>query len=652
MNLASPDRFLWLLAAIPVVLFYLLRTRPRRQPVSTLLFWQQVFDQRRQRSWWQRLRHLLSLLLQLAFLGLLTAALIDPLWPDQENRSRRVAIVLDNSASMQADSGEGQTRFQKAVSEAQRVVSRLRDGDEVTLITAGGEVRALVGVTDFPPAVRDALQSLGPTDAPSRTDEAVGLARRLVADHERREIVVISDGCFESAEQLAVAEEVRLINVGRPADNIAITALEARRSLVDPIGYAVFVEVQNLGDSATECRLSIELEDELVDVVPLNLDADAEWRKSYSYASRQGGVLTVSIDAEDGFAVDNVARAILPARNAIPVTLVTDRASVYLQKVLEAIPLVDLTITDSPDQLAAPGGITVLHRVVPESLPVGPLLVIDPQAGSDRWQVGSQIDSAIIVDQAKDSPLLAHVQLVNVTLPTSHDLQVAENAERLLTAADGSTPMAAVAHSDGRTVVLATDVDDGDLPLRIAFPVMMTNAMNWLLNRTGDLQPTIRTGMVSEIAYGGEESRVLDLAAGQTADPIQASAADVPSLAWRDASGMLRPASLSNGRASVGPVDHVGVIQLGPRQFLQHENSASATGTDAAEARNDQRLQPIAVNLADAVESDLRPKIGAERSDRGEIAKAGNQSIWFYLCIFALGFVLSEWALYQRRVVA
>ena len=102
MNLVNPTALLLAGLAVPIIIFYILKIRLRRVPVSTLLFWQQIFEEKKRRSLWQRLRHLLSLLLQLAFLCLLVLALADPIFRWQQARARRTVIVVDNSASMNA----------------------------------------------------------------------------------------------------------------------------------------------------------------------------------------------------------------------------------------------------------------------------------------------------------------------------------------------------------------------------------------------------------------------------------------------------------------------------------------------------------------------------------------------------------------------
>src|SRR5581483_7136181 len=102
MNLANPMGLIWASLAIPIVIFYILKIRLRRVPVSTVLFWEQIFEEKRPRSLWERLRHIVSLLVQLAFLILLVLALAEPFFSWEARQARRLVLVVDNSASMNA----------------------------------------------------------------------------------------------------------------------------------------------------------------------------------------------------------------------------------------------------------------------------------------------------------------------------------------------------------------------------------------------------------------------------------------------------------------------------------------------------------------------------------------------------------------------
>ena len=382
MSLASPDKLIWLLAALPVIVFYILKTRLRRRPVSTLLFWDQIFEQKRQRSLWQNLRHWLSLLLQLAFVLLIGFALADPLWKSQTDTGQDMILVVDNSASMAALDGSGRTRLDRAIERANDVAGTLRNGDNIALVTAGTSVKVRVGMSDFAPTVQEALTEIEPTDGPTKIDEAIAAARRLAADASKRRIVVFSDGCVEDRDDPASEDDLSWVRVGESQDNIAITTFQVRRSTVDPIGYSLLLEIHNYGEEDAETRLTLMLDEALVDVVPITIAAGESFRTQIDGTSQAGGVLLGEIDVEDALEVDNQARAVLPERPEIPVRLIVgeDTESYYLERVLESLPLVRVLEADSDEQPS----LIVISGVVPESIPEGPVLIADVAGSGPR----------------------------------------------------------------------------------------------------------------------------------------------------------------------------------------------------------------------------------------------------------------------------
>src|SRR6476620_7115364 len=132
MNFAHPSAFALAALAIPIVVFYILKIRLRRVPISTVLFWRQIFEEKKPRSLWQRLRHLLSLLVQLALLLLLIFALAQPFFAWEANEARRVVLVLDNSASMNA-TDVAPSRLAAAKELALKAIDGLRHRDEMAI---------------------------------------------------------------------------------------------------------------------------------------------------------------------------------------------------------------------------------------------------------------------------------------------------------------------------------------------------------------------------------------------------------------------------------------------------------------------------------------------------------------------------------------
>jgi hypothetical protein len=641
MNLVNPAALFLAGLAVPIVVFYILKIRLRRVPVSTLLFWQQIFEEKKRRSLWQRLRHLLSLLLQLAFLCLLVLALADPIFRWQQARARRTVVVVDNSASMNAID-VSPTRLSAAKTEAESLIEGMRLGDELAIIAAGTQPRVACGPTDHQRTLRAALRSIEPADGPTKVTEAVALARRLLSGSEKiRRVVVLSDCGFDQAADLSRQEDVEIVNVGKKSGNLAITRLQARRSLLDPIGYEILVEVANASDEPVSCRLELDLDDDPIDVVPLTLAAGEKSIRVFEKTSGEGGRLRATIDRGDSFLADNTAWAILPRRARQKVTLVT-AGNLFLEKVFEAIPLIDLEIIKVPPDRKAPalgtelagsaGSITVFDRNVAEILPAGHVLVIEPESSGPLWDLGETIHNPVVAKQDKDSPLMLHIRLDNVLMPEARKLALKVPGKVLAESAAGDALYAVLDRPEparqGKLVLLNVNLDKSDLPLQTAFPIMMTNLLNWFSGTKGELREALAAGSVAEVEIPADrsaESRfVLKRPDGrETPVVVTAGAAKV----------------------TVGPLDRTGIWRVLKRSAKSPLPAQEAK--DAIDSRD--VVVELACNLADRRESDLRPAVDPAVRQPGLAAGLAVRPIWYYLLVSALTLTCWEWFLYQRR---
>jgi hypothetical protein len=282
----SPSSLYWFGLAVPIVVFYILKIRLRRHPVSTVMFWKQVLDEQNPRSIWQRLRHIVSLLMQLAMLTLLVLALADPYFFWEVRSARRIVLVVDHSASMNATDVKP-SRLAEARRQVGQLIAGMRHRDEVALVAAGTQPQVIVGFTGRQRTLSDAIQALPQTDGPSHVAEAIALGQRLLGerqDGKRPEVIVLTDGRFTGYERYTKAPqanpaepqpvsadnstgssnqaneglaEVTIRVIGERTSNVGITQFQVRRSLVDPLGYEILAEVTNSSDQPVECRFVI-----------------------------------------------------------------------------------------------------------------------------------------------------------------------------------------------------------------------------------------------------------------------------------------------------------------------------------------------------------------------------------------------------------
>ena len=359
----------------------------------------------------------------------------------------------------------------------------------MSLVSSGGQSVVHVGLTNHARLLIDGIAELPETDAPSALLPAIATAERLLKDRvERSEIIVLTDGCIEDFETIRSNPLVKIYGVGKPQENTAITRYQVRRSVMDSVGYQVLIEVTNSGLEEVKTNLELSLEDNLVDVVPITLKAGESQTRILDHTSATGGRLAAKLDSKDALSTDDSAISILPQRSALPITLVS-KGSLFLKSVLESMPLVELTITETAPDAAPKGGLLVLDRIIPEILPRGRLLIVDPQNNADLMTVGELLEQPLVARVEKDSPLTQHIRLDNVLFPGAKHLTFTRPVESLIRDPLDSPMLARMKRPSGDLWILTCNLEQSDLPLRIAFPVLIKNAIEWFQGNEGQLRP-------------------------------------------------------------------------------------------------------------------------------------------------------------------
>ncbi|MEM7625235.1 MAG: VWA domain-containing protein [Planctomycetota bacterium] len=268
------------LAALPMVAgIYWLRTRFRRQEVSTLFLWRSAIDAQGGGRKKNRMQTPLALLLELLAILLLVLAATAPRVL-RGGHTAVVTVVLDDSYSMTATDGAGNDARQRAIDVLRRELDTLRRF-RVRLVAAGGEPRVLgEPVTDWP-EVQALLDDWECASATADLGAAVALATEIggprqrllvLSDHPMPAAVratpnaVVRQGAAEEdaeAEPVARDEErpaaewgrLRWVSVGRPSANLAI--INAVRSPDAAQGDKVLIELANLSETPASATLTL-----------------------------------------------------------------------------------------------------------------------------------------------------------------------------------------------------------------------------------------------------------------------------------------------------------------------------------------------------------------------------------------------------------
>jgi hypothetical protein len=253
----------------------------------------------------------------------------------------------------------------------------------------------------------------------------------------------------------------------------------------------------------------------------------------------------------------------------------------------------------------------VFDGVAPEAAPETAALYVDPRGAGSPFEVRGQMEAPLITATAARHPLLRFVSLadVNIARATRFALQAGDVA----VASTLEGPLFAAGERRGHKVAaLGFALEKSDLPLRVAFPVLISNALEWFFGRSAGLVDSYPTG------------RPLHL-----------------------------PVESSLGRVKIRTPD--GAELFAPVHDRRAFFEASAVGFHELEL-GDGATRLFAANLASPRESRIAPS--TELTIEGSRVAAPSpphrfglrRLLWPLLCLFCLVLSFVEWWTYHRRV--
>ena len=625
MSFLVPAALALALLAIPIILLYMLRLRRRRQAISSTMLWRDLVRDRSANAPWQRLQRNILLFLQLLILAALVAALARPVVRSPERIEGSLIVLLDASASMAATDGEGgASRFDQATIQTQQLIDELGRNDQMTLITVGRLPEVVAGATNDGQLLRRQLASLAPEAASADWAAAFALAAGLAQGTADPSLVVISDGSL--AESLpAFAGDVVFLPVGRSADNLAISALGSRAS--DDV-VELLVGVTNFGPAVGEAVLSIYVDEQLFDSRRAEIQpqqtSQFSWTLPDSASVVQATIATIE-GTVDYLALDNQAWGLIGHEGSKRVLLVSD-GNLFLERMFAVLPGYEVTrvasIDDIDDSQERPFDLYVFDGVpIPDPLPAANVLIFDPQPSDDLEGSSSAIS---VMDVFTDTAI---IRMADDARLTDVDWRGINIAEAINVESDGLIPLIASAQGplllageiNGRRIaIFPFDLAASDLPLQIAFPVIMANIAAWLnpgstLMAADEVQPGT---VVTLLPDARTDSMIVNLPNGETRQLAVAA---------------------ESGPILFDETSLPGMYKIS----TQHSDGAS---TPAGR---------FVVNFFEPDESRITPSdsisIGQREISPASDAMPGRLELWPYVLVVGLLLLLIEWLITYHR---
>lgn len=625
MNFLTPLAFA-LAALVPIIIaLYFLKLRRTEQKVSSTYLWKTLVRDTAANAPWQKLKPNLLLLLQLLFLIALIVALARPFVWGNTIASSHLILVLDTSASMRA-TDVSPSRLEGGIAQARRLIENLPNEARVTVIDAGASVRVPVsGATDKAAALRglDSLRAgLGESDMAS----ALTLAATMAENEPDAEMVLVSDGHFQLPENLAIPSRAQFLSIGTAHNNQAFGAFSLTR---EPGGQSLtgFLQLMNYGAQAITRRLVVRNDKgQLITARDVALAPNKAQALTLPDLPADAAWFSAQLEAADDLALDDRAWAVVPVSDKTDVRVVTT-GNRFLETALGLMPNVTATTITASDMVTDTSNVkrdaslTILDAIVPTgTLPGGNLLFIAPPRATEFFSVTGSINAPQPIAASADDVLTRYVDLRDVAVQDASKIVLPKWGRAVLVDRVTGAPLLIVGETGGRHIgILAFDLRHSDLPLRVAFPLLLANLLDALI-----------PGGVSGIPSNVEPNHALAIPLPSQGNGVVVRAPDGTQTA-------LAPAQ--------GRVVFNDTTQLGVYEILAQDPTNS--------------LHPIgrfAVNALNANESDISPRpdlqLGSGPAATNVNLPRTRDEWWTPLAWVALVLLIAEWLYAYRGQIA
>ena len=687
---------------VPVVLaMYLLKLRRDERIVPSTLLWQRLLTDVEANAPWQKLRRSLLLLLQLLLVLILALLAARPFLERPAGLAGDVVIVIDTSASMAANDVPP-SRLDEAKNKVIEALRELPANGTVSVIAAGGTARVVINGTTDLGRVRAAIEDITVSPTTGDLGDALNLADALAARAGDADILVATDAALAIKPTTRLNHEVKVLQIGRERRNQAIVAL-AVRPAASGVTRSVFVSVANLDIEPAARRVELYADDILIEARDLPvLEPQTRTEVIIDDVPVGASVIEVRLTAATGktsndiLSLDDRAWAIVPP-DRLRRILVVGEGDPYLETALTFLPNTELYgITPAkygPDTHPELFDLIIFEGYLPATLPRSAVLAIAPPSSSPLGQVVGSLTDPGIGTPSTDEPILKFVDLSSVHIGKATKM-VLPTWARTVIQGPQSSPLLYIGDRDGqRAAVMSFLPRNSDLPLQVAFPVLMANLTGELLGGSAAPSEAIAPGDPVTIPLpAGALSLVVTRPDGSTVElvPATAGAASV-AFSQTDLLGVYT-ATATYPSPTAGPSGSGGV----PSPVATPRGSASPTpgatlapGVTPTPVPTSPPVDPnapvrFAVDLFDASESDVAPGSpstivalgrtpgasgaapsgsplptttpapgssvtpGGGTTDKPPVAR---DELWVLLVLIALVVLTAEWLVYHRDAV-
>jgi hypothetical protein len=681
-----------LLVPVALVLLYFLKLKRKPLSVPSTFLWRKSIEDLHVNALFQWLRQNLLLFLQLLALLVLIYAVMDFRVHGRSNEGKHYILMIDNSASMSA-TDVSPNRLEWAKQEALKEIDASTDSDIGMVIVFNSSAEIRQSYTSNRGVLRSAVEAIKPTQRPTRIEEALSLADSLAnpkgsaddasvrpADVEpgkertyvaaegikNTEVHLFSDGRFPDMPDFSLGNlNLHFHTAGKPGpentDNVALVTFNALRDDQDATKLQVFARVLNFRNEPVQTKVELEalvngtptaLKEKPLSLTARKVETIQEPGREESLVRDTPGEGAVTFELSD---IDDRSNVVLHAKlvgvkDKFPLddeawlvvgvvrkarVLIVGRTNEVLKAFFDDDATQEVAVVSylspadlSTDKYRTPArngdfDLVLFDRCGPDKdddMPRGNTFFIGHPPPPWKPATVEKLRNPQIKGWMNRHPVMRYlVALQEVGISEAFKMKdLPPRTPRLLEIDQNVALLLALSRQSFTDLVMTFPIldDQGkwntNWPLLPSFPLFLRNVLYTLGNISdGSSEETVQPGQVKTIRP--------DLAVSQ--------------IEVKDPAGHTQ--TLQRGtRAdfSYGDTNQVGVYQVGWNGAWQRS---------------------FAVNLLDPDESNIEPRttvrVGAEPVAGGK-ERLQPRELWKWLVLGALGLLMVEWYIYNRRI--
>ena len=484
MHVTNPIAF-WLLLLIPIlILIHNLRKKQIVVEVTNLFLWQQILRERKKGIHLQRIIiNNLPLILQIIMILLAVLTLSKPVTMVESKTQRDVILIIDTSASMKTTHKSG-IRFDYARKKALTLVDDLSADGKMLIIESASRSNVQSLFNNDKAELKKIIKTIQPTDEAGKPEKAMYQALSFMGSSQNDQVIFITDGAGDSLEKInAIYEKTIPIVISDHSNNIGITKFEFRQDLDFKDHYEMMLEVKNYNPNPVSVPVELFLDDTKMFEKKIELSPGEKKLIIFPYSGLIAGIVRANIPLDDDFPVDNTAFSILNESGDIWVLLVS-KGNFFLEKVLKAYPNVMMNTVNeidpsSWDEQTSRHDLVIIDRMDFPPTSRGNLLIIDAYSSTLPFTKIDTINYPQTLDWDRKHPITINLDFQDLAIKTASRIKLERTIHPLIESSQTGL-LYEFQEENLRVVFLGFDLNQSNLPLKIAFPVMIGNIFQWL----------------------------------------------------------------------------------------------------------------------------------------------------------------------------